>query len=177
MIILTCLGAIPNIDKHFTEHKPLLDASHVLLTSRHIVKKIKNPVHYAFYWAKSTTYNSNQFLLLKKKFKEWFASFSLAHPWECQPPAGTAIPTLQWALCAQHTHSAKHSSAGPQQQGILLTSQTQRHQKRQERRMMLVRAVKDWSTKLHLNVCLTTAATKFSFLKSTSKQVLVKLLV
>lgn len=68
-------------------------------------------------------------------------------------------------LCVLQTHDAKEESCSLLGHSDHVPKR-QPHQIRQQRRMMLVRGVKDWSAKLQLNVCLTTAATKYSFLKN-----------
>lgn len=104
MIILTCVRAIPNIDKHFTEHKPLLDASHVLLTSRHIVKKIKTQsiMHFTEPSQQHITQISSS--SLKRSLRSDLPAFPLPTPGSASPQLGPQFP-----LCSGHSVHSTHT--------------------------------------------------------------------
>lgn len=115
-------------------------------------------------------------LFTKKSLNSYLTAFPFLTPRSANPQLGPVIyhPFSRFAHYMHwmyKMHRRRKRFAHPQQAGHShhvpnrLPDQIQ-----EQRRMMRLGGVKDWSAKLHLNVCLTTAATKYSCLANISSE-------
>lgn len=118
----------------------------------------------------------------KKSLNRYLTAFPFFTPQSANPhlgpviyhPFGRFAHYMHWMY---RMHRQRKRFAHPQQAGHSHHVPNRLpDQIREQWRMMLLRGVKDWSAKLHPNVCLTTAATKYSLPANTSSKLL-KLLV
>jgi len=119
---------------------------------------------------------TTEFQLYKKSSNRYLTAFPFFTPQSANPQQGPVIyhpferfaHYMHWMYVM---HRQRKRFTHPQQAGHLHhIPNSQPDQIWQQRRMLLLRCAKDWSAKLHLNVCLTTAATKYSLLANTSSK-------